>query len=561
MKTHKQSLALALAAGVLVALPLRAQPAPTRPTPPVAPPPSPAAPDPAPLPTQPPETPPPGPAPAPVPPATVPPPTPAPTTLPPAPPPGAATQAPPAEAPEAPPPAVDSSPPTESPQLDAVTGGEAGAATTRPVAQPPAREGEQVPPLPVHLAEETPAQKPSVTPLTVTGSFWTRYELRENYERHPSLTNPRLHREGDRFVYRARLGFETHPVNLGGGQSILVKMSPQAYGTHSTGAGAATIYDGYDLGVYEAFVRLRSRSVDIDVGRFRMDYGDSLVIGDLDWNEAGRAFQGGRMRFKGRSGYYTDVFATLISEGADLTGGVFEGDRYFYGIYTGVGPLLGDMDLDVYLLSQTWGSVAADPDGVVATDQEGASFFTLGARAAQKIDMFDYRAEAGVQVGTAPVPGGNAQDKLAYQADAGVGFRPVKELRIGVGGLIASGDGDPNDDTNSAWDPLFPTGHKFLGLSDVFGDRTNAVSGNLDVDYQPLPSLVLKLQGHALGRLEADAVSGQNYAGTEIDTHVIHPMGHGAMLRAMYAIFIPDESYWGQPDPVHYLEAQFGFDF
>src|SRR5690606_2910236 len=88
-----------------------------------------------------------------------------------------------------------------------------------------------------------------------------------------------------------------------------------------------------------------------------------------------------------------------------------------------------------------------------------------------------------------------------------------------------------------------------------------AVSGNLDVRYQPLRSLILALQGHALARLESDNASGDTYAGTEIDTHVIHPMGHGALLRAMYAVFIPSESYWAQPDPIHYLEAQFGFDF
>lgn len=563
MKTHKRTLAMTVAAGALASATLHAQPAPN---------PTPGAPEPA--PNQPPLAPAPPVETAPTPPAAVPPEAPAPTTLPPAPPPQAEPNAPPSETPppETPPPETPPSdvPPSTAPAapeapdapLDAAGAG-TGAVTTdqppRDVALPPTRQGEQVVPLPVFLAEDQP--EPSVTPLTVTGSFWTRYEVRENYERHPSLVHPRLHREGDRFVYRARLGLQTNPVDLGGGQSIVVKVSPQAYGVHSTGPAPETIADGYDLGVYEGFVRLQGRSLDIDVGRFRMNYGDSLVIGDLDWHEAGRAFQGGRMRFKGRSGYYTDVFATLINEGADLTGGVFEGDRYFYGVYTGVGPLLGDLDLDVYLLSQTWGSIAGDPDGAVASDQEGASFFTFGARVAQQIDLFDYRAEAGVQLGTTPVPGGNARDKLAYQADASVGITPIKKLRIGVGGLIASGDDDPTDDTDTAWDPLFPTGHKFLGLSDVFGERTNAVSGNLDVRYQPLRSLILALQGHALARLESDNASGDTYAGTEIDTHVIHPMGHGALLRAMYAVFIPSESYWAQPDPIHYLEAQFGFDF
>ncbi len=439
--------------------------------------------------------------------------------------------------------------------------GDATAPVTAPKADARPRPGPS-PLIPVVLEEEKPEPKgPSVTPLSVDGSFWTRLEARENYERYATLTNPRLHREGDRFVYRARLGLTTNPVGVGHGQAVLVRFAPQAYGTHSTGGQPPTINDGYDLGVYEAYVRLTSREIDLDVGRFRMNYGDAALIGDLDWNEAGRAFQGGRIRFKGRSGYYTDVFATLITEGADSTNAIFEGDRYFYGIYTAMGPLIGDMELDAYILSQTWGSVAADPVAGPATDQEGASFFTLGARAKQQIDKFDYRAEAGVQLGTTRVPGDDALDKFAYQVDVGAGFTPVRQFRIGLGGLVASGDDDPNDSTSKAWDPLFPTGHKFLGLTDVFGDRTNALSGNLDVKYQPTDALILKLQGHALMRMEADNASGEKYTGTEVDTHVIHPIGNGALLRGMYGVFVPANGYWGRNDPIHYVEAQFGYDF
>ncbi len=572
MTFHKHPLVFALVAGALSATNAQAQPAPAKPAPQ-----PPAAPTAAPPPVAPsaappaaPSTPPPAPAPA----------APAPAA-PPAHPPAAGTAptAPPTT--ETPPPAGTSATAPPIAPVEPIAPGEPQAPLTEPLPAAPgevgagvradAQVGGQVPPpqperpppaplIPVVLEEEPPPPQPSVTPLHVDGSFWTRYEVRENYERYSSLTHPRFHREGDRFVYRARLGLETNPVGVGRGQAVLVRFSPQAYGTHSTGNAPPTVGDGYDLGVYEAFVRLTSRELDLDVGRFRMNYGEAALIGDLDWNEAGRAFQGGRIRFKGRSGYYTDVFATLISEGADTTGAVFEGDRYFYGIYTAMGPLIGDIDVDAYILSQTWGSVAGDP-ALGTTDQEGASFFTLGARVKQQIDKFDYRAEAGVQLGTTPVAGGDALDKFAYQADVGVGFTPVRQFRIGVGGLVASGDDDATDTKSNSWDPLFPTGHKFLGLTDVFGDRTNAVSGNLDVRYQPIHDLILQVQGHALARMQEDNGSGDKYTGTEVDTHVIHPIGQGAKLRAMYGIFVPANGYWGRNEPIHYLEAQFGYDF
>ncbi len=436
-----------------------------------------------------------------------------------------------------------------------------------PVAEEPAPTVEEAPPTepaPPPVPEAAPPP-PSVQPLTINGSFFTRYELREGYEEHTSLTHPRLHREGDTFVYRARFSIQTNPVDVGDDYTVSAKFVPQAAGTHSVQGTPVTIGDYYDLGVYEAYTRLQTKGFSLDVGRFMMDYGDAMVIGNLGWNETARAFQGGRVRVSGESGYYTDVFATLLSEGSGATRATFDGDRYFYGIYTGLGPLIGAMDLDLYLLGQT----AAGADDVVTddtvdppatADQEGATFFTLGARIKQAIDMFDYRLETGVQFGTVPVTGGDALDKFAYHADGGVGISPVAGLRIGVGGLVASGDSDPTDDKNEAWDELYPTTHKFLGLSDAFGIRSNAVSGNADISYKASPGLVLKVQGHVLSRMEENA-AGETYTGSEIDTHIIHPIGGGAAVRAMYAIFLPNEDYWGASDKIHFLEVEYGYNF
>ncbi len=488
----------------------------------------------------------------------------------PAPPPSDASPAPAEEAP----PAADTTtaPATEAPTAEESTALEpepepAEETPAEPAMEPPA-EPIDAPPAAEAEPAEAPeaAPEPSTLPLKVTGSFFTRYELREGYEEHASLTHPRLHREGDTFVYRARLGIETNPLDLGDGQSVLVKFAPQASGTSATQGTPTTIGDYYDLGVYEAYTRLQSKGFALDVGRFMMDYGDAMIIGNLGWNETARAFQGGRARFSGESGYYTDVFVTLISEGSGATGAAFDGDQYFYGIYTGLGPLIGNLDLDLYLLGQTWGA----NDNVVIDDtttppttasQEAATFATLGARVKQQIDSFDYRVEAGVQFGTAPATGADAVDKFAYHADGGVGISPIPGLRIGVGGLVASGDSDPNDDKNEAWDQLYPTAHKFLGLSDVFGARSNAVSGNADISYKVGPSLILKLQAHALARMEENA-AGETYAGSELDSHIIHPIGKAGKLRAMYAIFLPNEDYWGGvSDNVHFLEVQYGYDF
>lgn len=473
--------------------------------------------------------------------------------------PGVAEPAEPTEPPAATDAPVEALPPPQPAPPETAVSQTAASETAAPEVVPTTAE-----PPAVETPPEEPPPAPSVTPLTITGSFFSRYELRQGYS-DLGLTHPRLHRDGDTIVYRARLGLATNPLPIGDGSKVSVTFVPQAAGTHATQGTPETIGDYYNLGVYEAFTRLQNDGFRLDVGRFMMDYGDAMVIGNLDWNETARAFQGARMRLSGDSGYYTDVFATLISEGSGTTGGVFEGDRLFYGIYSGLGPAIGALDLDVYLLGQTFGSI----DGVVLDDttdppttgdQEGATFFTLGARVKQAIAAFDYHAEAGLQFGTTPVPGADALDKFAYHADGGVGVTPAPGFRIGVGGLVASGDSDPTDDKSEAWDELFPTAHKFLGLTDAFGSRSNALSGNADLAYKASDALILKLQAHLLARME-DNAAGETFAGTELDTHVVHPMGAGMVLRGMYGVFLPNEDYWGSSDAVHFLEIQYGIDF
>ncbi|HEX2735660.1 MAG TPA: alginate export family protein, partial [Polyangiaceae bacterium] len=295
-----------------------------------------------------------------------------------------------------------------------------------PVATPPVVAAPVVSePRPAAIEDVHLDEQPSLTPFTYSGSFFSRYELRDGYADH-GLTDPRLNREGDAFVYRARLGIETNPVKLGSGQSVLVKFVPQAAGTHAMGGTPETIGDAYPLGLYEAYIRLKGRGFRLDLGRFMMNYGDGLVIGQNDWHEAGRAFQGGRVRLTSanKPDYYTDLFITLIQEGIAGTKSVFKGDQYFYGMYTSLGELgaKGPI-LDVYLLGRTFGGLPAD-DSVTPSlpGQDGATTLTLGSRIAQAFTHFDYRLEAGVQVGQSQQARGvKPLDRVAFQADGAVG--------------------------------------------------------------------------------------------------------------------------------------------
>jgi hypothetical protein len=197
---------------------------------------------------------------------------------------------------------------------------------------------------------------------------------------------------------------------------------------------------------------------------------------------------------------------------------------------------------------------------------------TIGSRVKGAAGAIDYRAEAGIQFGSTPVtpsfaaPEPDARDKFAYQVDAEVGVGGGG-FRAGLEGAIASGDDPDTADKNEGYNDLYPTGHKFLGYSDVMGARTNVASGVLHLSYKPSDSVAINLDAHHFSRLQE--VGGEKGAvGQEIDTQLLWKIGGGASLRGMYAMFLPAEDYWTgkaeadkESDLIHYFELQFGYGF
>ncbi len=417
---------------------------------------------------------------------------------------------------------------------------------------------------------DLPDDSPSLLPLTLSTSTWSRFEVRENYDK-LGVSQGRF-QEGDQVVFRARLGIETNPIALTDSSDVLVKFAPQASGNWGQNGSVGEA----NLGIYEGYFKIRTDRLDTQLGRMRMNYGDALVIGDLDWNEKGRAFDALRFHYKMERGYL-DLFGAQIHEahpqGADRFLG---GDGYFWGAYAGFGEYLAPgLEFDAYFLGL---SQVGQDDGVVDGTNftlESSNLFTLGARIKQKISSFDYRLEAGVQVGqsgglpqsAANVPAsGDIESRaaFAYQADGEVGLTFGSRTHLSLGGVIASGDNPDTGDTNEGWNQLFPTGHKFLGLMDVIGARTNVLSGNVKVSQSLTDSLSAKVDGHVFARVEAGGagnVAGPGFAGTEVDAQLMQNIGKYVQIRGLYGLFIPASGHYASDDLAHYCEVQAGFDY
>ena len=401
-------------------------------------------------------------------------------------------------------------------------------------------------------------------PLKVGASFWTRYEMREGYDT-LGVSRGRFI-EGDMFVYRARLSLASDALSIGSsGYRARVFFSPQADGFWGDQAGTVS---NPNLGIYEGFLRLEGPNLRFDAGHFALNYGDALVIGDLRWHQTARSFDGARLRIKNEK-MWVDAFWTYINEGlrqgrddnptnpfapAGISS-IFAGETMFAGIYSSIGGLLSKTTtLEPYLLSQiATGGGGADP----------AVQMTLGVRALQKLGLADLRIETGGQFGRRRI-GFDNPEALAWHIDFEIGFALTPAFRLSFEGLYASGD-NPDSETLNGWDPLFPTGHKFLGLMDVIGGRTNIGSGVLHARFKA-GDFTLKFDMHTFFRPET-AEGQESFAGVEGNLNVIYLITKGMTLRAMYAAFIPgsdhyftatDDGLSSVSDPAHYVEVQYG---
>lgn len=409
--------------------------------------------------------------------------------------------------------------------------------SSRELAETINRTGEEV------VAEE------KASAFTVGASYFTRYELREGYDSLGRVGG--RFGEGDGTAYRARVSLETAALPTEAGPTVSLRFVPQASGFWGDVSGGLA---DANLGLHEADLRIIDHHWSLQIGRFEMAYGDHLVIGTVDWHETGRAFDGARVHVPlATESAYLDIFATQVAEGvgrlAPAPSAAFaDGDSYFVGVYAGLGPMLSKgLDLDTYLFS----SIVPRAYG----DSEPAIQWTLGTRAKKQLDQLWVRGELGLQLGKREAVDAQV---VAYQADAEVGSKLGEAGSLALAGLVASGD-DASTETNEAWDQLYPTAHKFLGLMDIIGGRSNVASANLKGRWKVRTDVVAAADAHMFWRLEAPGAD--SFTAVEADLWMLYKLGGGLGLRGQYSMLFPsEEGAYGSDYLVHYGEVQLRFD-
>ncbi len=318
----------------------------------------------------------------------------------------------------------------------------------------------------------------------------------------------------------------------------------------------------FESGVGDEVVTLR-------LGRQELSYGDQRLVSPLDWSNVSRAWDAARLIWTPRGrlrGLRVDLFGSIIRDTPSAPTGQpvptasnrdSDERQLFNGLYASYpfqplpewkrtapgdsapAPVLRRHSIDAYAFHRHLADRGiffgeAGAEGVV-------NEVTAGGLWKGGIVGFDYSAEGAWQGGASA---GDEIRAFAMAVTAGYNLPSalragLRSARLGVEYDHGSGDSNPTDGVRQTFDPLFPLGHAYQGLEDIFSWKNGRdLLGKASVELPRLGALNpiwLEAQYHffwltdphdawydaALNQIRRDPSGGAgSFVGTELDFHV-----------------------------------------
>ncbi|MFW5968929.1 MAG: alginate export family protein, partial [Persicimonas sp.] len=309
-------------------------------------------------------------------------------------------------------------------------------------------------------------------------------------------------------------------------------------------------------GLHQGWLRYEpDESWALKVGRQELVYGDARVLGNVDWSQNGRAWDAALVEWTPSEAVGLDVFAGRYEAGAFMSG--FSGvdsllvdDAYLTGAYLSLSEVAKPAldDIDVYALYDV------QIDDLSDEQPNRQNVIGLGSRLAGKWGMVDGTAEGMYQLGSNCEEFGGVEeectdetiDRRAWMIDAelGVELYEPNDVRAFAAFSHATGDDPETDETIEGYFQFYPTAHKWLGLMDLIGPRTNIqeLRGGASASLGPVD---LRESVHYFRRLEPEAES----VGLEFDTTVGASLSDVLGLSAGHGLFVPEEGASSNGEP------------
>ncbi|MFN8548709.1 MAG: alginate export family protein [Candidatus Eisenbacteria bacterium] len=365
----------------------------------------------------------------------------------------------------------------------------------------------------------TPARASGPTsPISWEASMRFRYEARSvlDYRLPGTFKRPatqRLSESGDQSLMRTRIGASLRLAP--GVRGNITLQDARLMGAEGSPGGMIANVD-----LFQAYADLDSlgpSALTLRAGRQIFQYGDGRVVGGSEWSNSGRAWDGLRLRFAPPR-WQADALVAWVNEGR-LTGG----DRVLAGTNTQWKPRAG-AEVEAYLFLRSFGDATAiSTSGTTGRLHDG----TTGLRLRTTPGRFDFRLEAATQQGRRA-----AEDVHAWFGAARGAYEiPSRwKPRLQLEWLTASGDSSPRDKKSQRYDPVYWSGHGYLGQLDVVG-CANVRDLNLVLGAQPARGASGSIEVHRFRLNEARDVwvddsgnilrrSSDGSAGTDLGTEM-----------------------------------------
>lgn len=237
----------------------------------------------------------------------------------------------------------------------------------------------------------------------------------------------------------------------------------------------------------------------IRVGRQEMSYGRQRIIGQSDWTNAPRRFDGVKLMYQSskldvdlfymrpiifRNAPFRAPLSPRVDEGLNRKPDHYREQQHFYGLYSTYKGIK-DHRLEWYFLGlqdDNGDRSFANVNGHLGN----LKVFTWGSRFSGNADGFDYDLEGAVEHGHFA---GDDLHAWMVATDDGYTWDSVPwQPRLGMGFDYARGDRNPRDHAVQTYLLQFPTGHSVLGYIDLVG-RQNIIAPNVNFSFKPMNNL------------------------------------------------------------------------
>jgi len=311
-----------------------------------------------------------------------------------------------------------------------------------------------------------------------------------------------------------------------------------------------------EVALYEGYVQWKNfvlPGVTAKAGRQELVYGDGWLLsnnsfyGGLSW-DAYKLSISSPGADGGHPQYTLDLFYGQVNDMYTIPG---PARPRIYGAYATYYPDTGIAEgkptqLDVYLLYNT------DNMGVgnlgSRTDFAKEDRYTVGSRlAGNLLSDVDYSVQGAYQFGRTGSPGPTTTrvdvEAYALQGELGKSWPEMDwSPRVALRAAYASGDNNPADNKNEAFNPLYQDPHGMHGFADAL-HFTNLIDYAVIVTMHPDENWTLGMEGHAFELPERPAAGVSKELGQELDLYAALKAADNLTATLVWGIFAQGEAF------------------